>query len=113
MKDESGQKHRGRAAIWVHPSSFILHPSEGRDGIMHRPRFSVVIPTRERAETLRHSLRTCAEQDFDDYEVVVCDNSSSPATRQVVQECGCAKVRYVRSDRPLAMSDNWDLALSH
>jgi glycosyltransferase involved in cell wall biosynthesis len=80
---------------------------------MDRPRFSVVIPTRERAETLLHSLRTCTEQDFDDYEVVVCDNCGSPATRRVVEDCGSAKVRYVRSDRPLAMSDNWDLALSH
>jgi hypothetical protein len=78
---------------------------------MDRPRFSVVIPTRERAGTLRHSLRTCLEQDFDDYEVVVSDNCSSPATRQVVDECGSARVRYIRSDRPLAMSASWELAV--
>src|SRR5262245_4549112 len=80
---------------------------------MSRPRFSVVIPTRERADTLRFSLRTCLEQDFDDYEIVVCDNCSSPATRQVVQECGSPdRIRYLRSDQPLAMSANWELAVS-
>ncbi len=80
---------------------------------MTRPRFSVVIPTRERAHTLRHSLRTCLDQDFEDYEVVVCDNYSSPATREVVEEANSPRVRYVRAPEPLAMSHNWELALSH
>ncbi len=80
---------------------------------MAGPRFSVVIPTRERAGTLRSALATCLGQDFADYEVVVCDNHSSPATRQVVEEAASPRVRYVRSDRPLAMSANWELAVSH
>jgi hypothetical protein len=80
---------------------------------MNSPRFSVVIPTREGASTLKHTLRTCLEQDFDDFEVVVCDNAGSPATRQVVEECGSAKIKYVRSETPLSMSSNWELAVSH
>ena len=79
---------------------------------MSTPRFSVVIPTRERAETLRYTLRTCLAQDFDDYEVVVSDNHSSPATRQVVAEAASPKVRYVRAPRPLSMSGNWELGVS-
>lgn len=51
---------------------------------MKEPRFSVVIPTRERADTLRFALQTCLDQDFEDYEIVVCDNCSSPATKNVV-----------------------------
>jgi glycosyltransferase involved in cell wall biosynthesis len=58
-------------------------------------------------------LRTCLEQDFDDYEIIVCDNCSSPATRAVVEASGSSRVRCVRSDRPLAMSANWELAVSH
>jgi glycosyltransferase involved in cell wall biosynthesis len=77
------------------------------------PRFSVVLPTRERAHTLRHSLQTCLDQDFEDYEVIVCDNHSSPATRQVVEEAASPRVRYVRAPEPLAMSNNWELALAH
>ena len=48
------------------------------------PRFSIVIPTRDRADKLRLTLGTCLDQQFADYEVVVCDNSSSTATREVV-----------------------------
>jgi glycosyltransferase involved in cell wall biosynthesis len=79
---------------------------------MPEPKFSVVIPTRERAATLRYALRTCLEQDYDDYEVVVCDNHGGPATRQVVEEAAAPRVRYVRAPRPLAMSSNWELAVS-
>jgi hypothetical protein len=78
---------------------------------MASPRFSVVIPTRERADTLRYALRTCLDQDFADYEIVVCDNCSSPATREVVEGFGSPKVRYVRAPEPLAMSHNWELAV--
>lgn len=41
---------------------------------MSNPKFSVIIPTRERAETLPYALRTCTDQDFDDFEVIVHDN---------------------------------------
>ena len=47
---------------------------------MNAPRFSIVIPTREpRCDPVRLLLsRTCLDQDFDDYEIVVCDNCGSP-----------------------------------
>ena len=77
------------------------------------PRFSVVIPTRERADTLFYALRTCLAQRFDSYEIIVSDNCGSPATKQTVDNLGSDKIKYVRSDRPLAMSDNWELAVSH
>jgi hypothetical protein len=76
-------------------------------------KFSVVIPTRERATTLRHALRTCLDQNFDDYEVIVSDNDSSPPTKAVVDEAASPKVRYLRTPGPLAMSSNWDFAVSH
>jgi hypothetical protein len=79
---------------------------------MSRVRFSVVIPTRERADTLRFTLRTCLDQAFDDYEVIVSDNCSSPATKAVVDECASPKVRYVRTAEPVAMSTNWEFAVA-
>lgn len=79
---------------------------------MLRPMFSVVIPTKERAETLRACLRTCLDQDFAAYEVVVCDNHSSPATRDVVESFNSSRVQYLRTERPLAMSANWERAVA-
>jgi glycosyltransferase involved in cell wall biosynthesis len=79
---------------------------------MSSPFFSIVVPTRERAATLGPCLQTCLTQDFDDYEVVVCDNFSSPPTCQVVQGFTSPRIRYLRTDRPLAMSANWEYAVS-
>jgi Glycosyl transferase family 2 len=80
---------------------------------MASPRFSVVIPTREGVSTLAATLRTCLDQEFDDYEIVVCDNFSSPATREVVDGFASPRIKYLRSPRPLAMSSNWELAVAH
>ncbi len=80
---------------------------------MSKVKFSVVIPTRQRADTLRHALKSCLDQSFDDYEIIVSDNASSPATRAVIDEAASPRVRYVRSPEPLAMASNWDFALSH
>jgi hypothetical protein len=79
---------------------------------MTHPRFSIVIPTRERARTLEFAIRSCLAQHLDDYEIVVCDNCGSPATRELVDRFHSPRIRYVRSDVPLAMSDNWELAVS-
>lgn len=80
---------------------------------MSATRFSVVIPTRERAGTLRYALSTCLDQTFDDYEIVVSDNFSSPATREVVEAAASPRVRYFRTPEPLAMSANWEFGIGH
>src|SRR5579862_4238996 len=78
------------------------------------PLFSILVPTRNRAETLMHTLKTCIAQVFNDYEIVVSDNASddmrslrleNPTVREVA-----VNLKYVRSDVPLSMSANWNLA---
>lgn len=78
-----------------------------------KPRFSIVIPTRDRAETLRWSLATCVAQEFDDCEFLVSDNFSAPEVRAVVEACADPRVRYVRTPELLAMTDSWEFAVGH
>ena len=81
---------------------------------MSNPRFSIVIPTRNRHTTLKYALLTCINQkNFGDYEIIVCDNCSSPETKKTVERFESEKIKYIRSDWPLAMSQNWELAVSH
>ncbi len=80
---------------------------------MSTVKFSVVIPTRERAETLRFALGSCLDQSFDDYEVIVSDNFSSAPTREVAEAAGSPRVRYVRTPEPLALSRSWEFAVAH
>jgi hypothetical protein len=77
------------------------------------PRFSIVIPTRNRARTLAFALRTCLLQEFEDFEVVVSDNDSPPATREVAESFGDRRIKYVRTPTALAMTDSLEFAVSH
>ena len=74
---------------------------------MGRPRFSILIPTRDRPETLVHALATVAAQSGDDFEIVVADNCSREAVKQAVDAVTNCPVVYVRSDSVLTMTENW------
>ena len=75
--------------------------------------FTVVIPTRERCDTLEHSLRTCVIQDYDNLDILVSDNFSSDKTRDVVESFVDNRIRYLNPGKRLSMSHNWEYALSH
>jgi hypothetical protein len=77
------------------------------------PRITVVIPTRERADTLYHTLRTLVSQKYEDCEILVSDNASSDNTKSVVDSFSDPRVRYIDTGSRLSMSDNWEFALGH
>lgn len=80
---------------------------------MSHPKFSIVIPTRNRAQTLQYAIKTCLNQDFEDYEIIVSDNFSTPDTQEVVEKFNDDRIVFVRTNQPLSMSENWDYAISH
>src|SRR5262249_26316343 len=79
---------------------------------MKVPRFSIVIPTRERPSTLEYTLASCLAQDGD-FEAVVSDNCTGPATRELVERIADVRVRYIRTPEVLAMTDSLEFAVSH
>ncbi|MFZ8803251.1 MAG: glycosyltransferase family 2 protein [Candidatus Calescibacterium sp.] len=77
-----------------------------------RPLFSIVIPTRDRPNLLREAIQSALEQEFDDYEIIVSDNSTNSETEKVVSEFESKKLKYFRTPKPLDMPRSWDFALS-
>jgi hypothetical protein len=78
------------------------------------PRVSIVIPTRNRAHLLRIALKSALRQTWQDLEVLVSDNyCGNEETRIVYESFQDPRLRYVRTDRLLAMPDSWEFALSH
>jgi len=73
--------------------------------------YSFVVPTRERPDVLKGTIGSILNQTRSNFEVVVMDNASSPATKDVVDSFQSPHIRYFRSDERLAMTDNWELAL--
>ncbi|MHC5009547.1 MAG: glycosyltransferase family 2 protein [Planctomycetota bacterium] len=75
------------------------------------PRFTILMPTRNRASLLAMALQSAVAQHFDDFEIVVSDNHSADGTADVAQGTGDARVRYVRTPDALPMPDSWEFAL--
>ena len=76
-------------------------------------KFTVVIPTRERADTLYHTLRTCVFQDYENLSILVSDNCSTDNTEEVVKSFNDKRIHYIKTPGRLSMSANWDFALDH
>lgn len=78
-----------------------------------RPRITIIVPTRERCDTLVWALKTCVTQDYDDLSILVSDNASTDGTRDVVNSYDDSRIRYVNPGRRLGMSEHWEFAFSH
>ena len=47
---------------------------------MQNRKFTVVIPTRDRADTLLYAIKSALSQDYQDFTVLVSDNASVDST---------------------------------
>ncbi|HEX8639024.1 MAG TPA: glycosyltransferase family 2 protein, partial [Pyrinomonadaceae bacterium] len=68
---------------------------------MQKPFFSVVIPTRNRAQLLKHAIQSVLDQTFTDFEVIVSNNFSVDNTKEVVNSYADERVRYFEAPRSL------------
>lgn len=69
------------------------------------PKFSIIIPTRQRPDTLRFALQTAVTQDFDDVEILVHESGDDPSTAEVVSEVGDQRTRHLQTVDPVPMSE--------
>lgn len=77
------------------------------------PKLSIIIPTCDRADTLRHSLATVLCQPQPEIEIIVSDNAGGPETRLLIESIDDSRLRYLRVDERLGMSEHWEFALGH
>lgn len=83
---------------------------EERQGIQ----YSIVIPTRNSAASLRHTLKTCLEIDYpkDSYEIVISDNSTNNNAEvyNLCQELNDDRIKYYRTPRDLHLPKSFEYA---
>lgn len=77
------------------------------------PLFTVIIPAKNRAKYLHHTLRTCMMQNYDRLEVIVSDDGSTDNTREVVEDAARidSRIRYISQGAGIGMRDNFEIAL--
>ncbi len=78
------------------------------------PLFTVIIPQKDRAEYLIHTLRTCMIQDYPNFEVIVSDDCSEDNSVEVVRELMNKdyRIKLFAHDHHLGMRDNFEFALN-
>lgn len=77
------------------------------------PFFSVLIPTRDRAFLLKNAVASILAQDFQDFEIVIGDNSSNDATRDYFSGLSDGRIRYHRAPKFLLGDENMQFVYSH
>lgn len=78
------------------------------------PLFTVIIPQKDRAEYLIHTLRTCMIQDYPNFEIIVSDDCSEDNSVEVVRELMTkdSRIKLFAHDHHLGMRDNFEFAIS-
>ena len=61
-----------------------------------RPAVSVVLPTYNRASTLRRAVDSVLCQDFGDFELIVVDDGSRDQTASILSDIDDARLRVIR-----------------
>lgn len=74
---------------------------------------SLIIPTRERAETLKYTIQTALNQQLEEYEVIVSDNFSQDNTKEVVESFNDSRLKYINTSKRVSMTENFEFGVSH
>lgn len=78
------------------------------------PLFTVIIPEKNRAEYLVHTLKTCMIQEYPNFEVIVSDDCSEDDSAEVARKASekDSRIRVFAHDHHLGMRDNFEFALN-
>lgn len=74
-------------------------------------KFSILLPSRNRAEYLDHAIYSVLSQDHRDFEIIVSDNASEPGYESLIRSIGDSRIRLYRIDSAVPVTDNWNAAL--
>ncbi|MGL5448590.1 MAG: glycosyltransferase family 2 protein [Rhabdaerophilum sp.] len=75
-------------------------------------RISLLIPTRERAETLRATLRNVRRIEDPDLEIIISDNASTDETPNVIATAGDPRIHAIRTETRVSQRQNFEHAVN-
>ncbi len=76
-------------------------------------RFSVLLPSYNGLQFLRYAVQSVLRQDHCDWELVISDNHSTDDIGGYVASVGDDRIRYIRTEEFIPVTDNWNNALRH
>lgn len=76
------------------------------------PKVSVCIPTHNGARYLREAIDSVFQQEFEDYELVICDNASKDDTPEICRSYSDHRLRYLRCEEGVNQGGNFNRCLT-
>lgn len=77
------------------------------------PKVSICIPAYNYPEFLKRCLLSVLNQTFEDFEVIITDDSCHDKLQEVVAELDDVRIRYYKNYLPLGSPANWNHGLKH
>lgn len=82
------------------------------------PKVSIIIPTRNRTNTLIDSIKSVLSQNCNNYELIISDNSDDKsinysAINNLIELKNNKQIRYIYPSKILSMADHWNFASEH
>jgi glycosyltransferase involved in cell wall biosynthesis len=72
---------------------------------------SICIPTYQSPETLRRCVASILLQDFNDYEIIITDDSQNDDLKDISNID--PRIKYIKNEYPLGSPENWNKAISY
>jgi Glycosyltransferases involved in cell wall biogenesis len=80
---------------------------------MSRPVVSICIPAYENPASLVRLLDSILKQSFQDFEIVVSDDSPGDLLTNLIHSYADPRIRYFHNSVPLGSPENWNQAIAH
>lgn len=81
---------------------------------MKAHKVSICIPTYQQPECLQKALESVREQSFDDYEVIITDDSKDDSIRNLLAKFHFGdKLKYFKNESRLGSPENWNEAIRY
>ncbi len=78
------------------------------------PLFTIIIPVKNRANYIEHTLRTCLMQDYENFEVLVSDDASTDLTNEIVSSYTIkdSRIKLFSHNTGIGMRENFEFILN-
>src|ERR1051326_2476159 len=72
------------------------------------PKVSICIPTYNSAKYLPQAIESVLQQDFTDFELIICDDASTDETPRLCRSLNDLRIRYIRFEENVGQAGNFN-----
>jgi GT2 family glycosyltransferase len=80
--------------------------------LITNPKISICIPTYNRLYFLSKAVESCLNQSFQDFEIVISDNSDDDESMEYIAQLKESRIRYFKNENNLGFTGNFNMVIT-